>query len=441
MARNVLKRRASAIDSWANRVLSHPNIDENTLMLKKSLWYTTVASNLFVAVMTLVAWLLDMPILVLYGLFIIISCIPAIVAIPFMRRNVTWVVFIPQIVIIIGTCFFMIKLGGLLHSAGLIFTGISILLLSLNQQNTKMTISLFATYLLSLIITASLEPRLTVAPEITPNKNLIILIANFSWQAGFTITIIINYINQKKKIAEVRQTEAKRLRKLDEAKSKLFTNITHEFRTPLTIILGMAKLIKDNPNGWANEGTSKIKRNGEALLHLVNQMLDLLRLEAGTMPLHTCQQDVIIYLKYLIESFSSIAVCKNITLKISSNIPSLLMDFDSEKLSHIISNLLCNALKFTHERGMIEIVVEKQTKDTLSVSVIDNGIGIDKGHIPLIFNRFYKIENNKNEGGSGLGLALTQELVKLMRGSISVTSEFGRGSTFKIILPITNNAA
>jgi hypothetical protein len=121
MARNVLKRRASAIDSWANRVLSHPNIDENTLMLKKSLWYTTVASNLFVAVMTLVAWLLNMPTLVLYGLFIIVSCIPAIVAIPFMRRNVTWVVFIPQIVIIVGTCFFMIELGGLLHSAGLTY--------------------------------------------------------------------------------------------------------------------------------------------------------------------------------------------------------------------------------------------------------------------------------------------------------------------------------
>jgi signal transduction histidine kinase len=160
----------------------------------------------------------------------------------------------------------------------------------------------------------------------------------------------------------------------------------------------MAKPIKDNPEGWANEGTSKIRRNGEALLHLVNQMLDLLKLEAGTMSLHAYQQDVIVYLKYLIESFSAIAICKNISLKISSNIPSLLMDFDSEKLSHIISNLLCNALKFTHEGGMIEIIVEKQTKDTLWISVIDNGIGIDKEHIPRIFDRFYKVENNKNEG-------------------------------------------
>lgn len=187
----------------------------------------------------------------------------------------------------------MLILGGLLNSAGLLFSGISILFMSLNFQNTRLTLWLFSAYLLSLVTTALLQPVLTVAPEMTPGKNLLFSTVNCSWQAGYTLILILNNINQKKGIAEAKQAEANRLKELDEVKTRLFTNITHEFRTPLTIILGMASLIKEKPGEWLEAGTEKIRNNGQNLLNLVNQMLDLSKLESGAMPMHIFQQDII----------------------------------------------------------------------------------------------------------------------------------------------------
>jgi signal transduction histidine kinase len=160
---------------------------------------------------------------------------------------------------------------------------------------------------------------------------------------------------------EVIKEQAVQLQKLDKAKTRFFTNISHEFRTPLTVILGMVEQIR-------NQVREKdiIRRNANQLLRLINQILELRKLEAGNMSASYVQGDIITFLKYFIESFHSLAEQKNIELEFESTENPLVLDYDPEKLNHIISNLLTNAIKFTPEGGKVRILVEAHRNITPS---------------------------------------------------------------------------
>ena len=393
--------------------------------------------------MTLLALVLAIPAIVEYGLVLIALSLPVIFGLPHSGRKYHLLLFPVQLSIILVTCYFMIRLGGLLYSGGLLLTGFSILFMSINLQNPRITLFLFIVYILTLIVTVVLEPVFSRTPELTDAQNKLFFIVNLTWQAGYTLIIIINNINQKKMLWELKQAEATSLKELDEAKTKLLTNISHEFRTPLTIMLGMARLIKEHPDEWFRKGSEKIIQNGHALLHLVNDLLDMARLEAGAMTVNCLQQDIITQLRYLVGSFSSVATEKNIDLQFSPHSGEFIMDFDEDKLMQIVSNLLSNALKFTPKDGKVELSTENLlSQHSFSIRVKDNGPGIAAEHLPQIFDRFYRIENPllQSQSGSGLGLALTRELITLMNGTVSVESEPGAGTQFTITLPVTNEA-
>ena len=431
------------IDVWQTRKLSFPGIDDNTLTIKKNIWLSSFASTFSIAVMTLLALVLAVPTIVEYGLVLIALSLPVIFGLPHSGRKYHLLLFPVQLSIILVTCYFMIRLGGLLYSGGLLLTGFSILFMSINLQNPRITLFLFIVYILTLIVTVVLEPVFSRTPELTDAQNKLFFIVNLTWQAGYTLIIIINNINQKKMLWELKQAEATSLKELDEAKTKLLTNISHEFRTPLTIMLGMARLIKEHPDEWFRKGSEKIIQNGHALLHLVNDLLDMARLEAGAMTVNCLQQDIITQLRYLVGSFSSVATEKNIDLQFSPHSGEFIMDFDEDKLMQIVSNLLSNALKFTPKDGKVELSTENLlSQHSLSIRVKDNGPGIAAEHLPQIFDRFYRIENPllQSQSGSGLGLALTRELITLMNGTVSVESEPGAGTQFTITLPVTNEA-
>mgnify|MGYP001412089233 CR=1 FL=1 len=243
---------------------------------------------------------------------------------------------------------------------------------------------------------------------------------------------------------QLAKAEAHRLQELDLAKSRLYTNITHEFRTPLTVILGMADQMKSDPKNWFNEGLHLIRRNGKQLLNLVNQLLDLSKLESGNMPLNLVQGDIVNYLKYLTESFHSYADSKDIRLHFASDFKELLMDYDPEKVQHILSNLLSNAIKFTPAGGDVYLDVRrpKDNDDAVLLQVRDNGPGISPEHLPRIFDRFYQADSTSTRKGegTGIGLAMVKELVKLMGGEIGVESEAGKGAKFMILLPVKQSA-
>ncbi len=236
-----------------------------------------------------------------------------------------------------------------------------------------------------------------------------------------------------------------KLKALDELKSHFFTNISHEFRTPLTVISGLTDLILESPGKWPEKEIKIIQRNSRILLDLVSQILDLRKLEAGKLKLELVQANIIPYLRYLVESFHSLANSKDIQLHFHTEENNLMMDYDSEKILRILSNLLSNAIKYTPEGGQVFVKIstsESAGNDHLMIQVKDTGIGITKDQQSHIFNRFYQATNGqvKWEGSTGIGLALVHELTKLMNGSVSVSSQPGKGSTFSVSLPITQKA-
>ncbi|MCK6619424.1 MAG: response regulator [Calditrichaceae bacterium] len=256
---------------------------------------------------------------------------------------------------------------------------------------------------------------------------------------------------------ELEKVKAEKLKDLDRMKSRFFANISHEFRTPLTLILGpieaMDRRISDPE---ARRDLSMMRRNGQRLLRLINQLLDLSRLEAGKLKLQARPGDLLAFLKGIVFSFESLAKQRKIDLRFQSpeNLPPVC--FDPDKLEKVLVNLLSNAFKFTPAGGEIIVAVsippvppskggsggappfEEGTGGMLEIRVRDTGPGISPQHLPHIFDRFYSSGEgySKDQQGSGIGLALTRELVELHHGKISVNSEAGRGAEFTILLPL-----
>lgn len=257
---------------------------------------------------------------------------------------------------------------------------------------------------------------------------------------SFLFGIILGVRNNAVKDEKLRLEErAVQLKELDEFKSRFYTNITHEFRTPLTVVKGMAEQIKGQ-----DQVRKLISRNSDRLLQMINQLLDLSRLEQNRLGIKYQQSDIILYLQYLTESCHSLSNDKKINLAFFSMEERLLMDFDEDLIQQIMINLLSNAIKFTPEFGSVKVIVKKaeQAPDLLEILVKDTGRGIPPEEQSRIFDRFYQVDssNTRTSEGSGIGLALVKELVRLLSGSIEVESEIGRGTTFRLQLPIQNKA-
>jgi len=207
---------------------------------------------------------------------------------------------------------------------------------------------------------------------------------------------------------EIEQHEANRLTELDKLKTNLYTSITHEFRTPLTLILGPVRKLLHLPNKVSTSdmvtNLNLVEQNGKQLLGLVNQILDLQKLEASQLAPQYEQGDVMAFLHYLVDSFQSLVERKNISLEFQSNPDALMMDYDKDKLQKICSNLLANAVKFTPDSGSIKFIAQADDQ-WLTIDVIDTGIGIPKENLDTIFNLFYQVDNTstRRQDGTGIG--------------------------------------
>ncbi|MBK7631828.1 MAG: response regulator [Ignavibacteriales bacterium] len=239
---------------------------------------------------------------------------------------------------------------------------------------------------------------------------------------------------------KVEKVETVTLRKLDQLKSHFFANISHEFRTPLTLILGQVESVMSSNIDTKEKGKLQVaNRNARRLLTLINQLLDLSKLEAGSMELKAEQHNLISFLKSILYSFESLAEAKKINLVFDSELVNVLVFFDADKMEKIICNLVSNALKFTPENGEIKLIVNVFSP-TIEIIIKDTGIGIPGDRLPHIFDRFYQVDSSstREQEGTGIGLALVKELVELHKGQISVNSKEREGTEFIIHLSIVD---
>lgn len=272
---------------------------------------------------------------------------------------------------------------------------------------------------------------------------------------------------------QLEQQEAARLKDLNAFKNRLYANITHEFRTPLTVMLGIARHLTSslprqeraptaNEPAWQTQ-LKLMERNGQHLLGLVNQMLDLAKAENSTLKMNKVQADILPFIHFVAESFSSLANQQNVILKVESREAQLLMDYEPELLRQILSNLLANGLKYTPSGGRLSLEISKHPTDPseaplsqeeLWLKVSDTGPGIAPEDLPRVFNRFFSGQTEfdartiqsgssslwEEQAGTGIGLALVKELVTLLGGHIRAISPVGEGATFLVVLPITHDA-
>lgn len=247
----------------------------------------------------------------------------------------------------------------------------------------------------------------------------------------------------KERTVEIKK-QAEEINELYQVKNRFLANISHELRTPLTLILGpVEQLLASAKKDTEKQQLSWMHKNSQKLLKLINQLLDLSKVEAGKLTLKCSQQDVVQFAQYICSAFESLARQKNIRLLFKAKEDALFLYFDPEKLEHILNNLLHNALKFT-EKGSVKLEIEEITQSDRSfakITVSDTGVGIHPQQLPHVFDRFFQAsqEDTLASQGTGIGLALCKELVDLHSGKIEVESELGKGSRFCVLLPLGKN--
>lgn len=252
------------------------------------------------------------------------------------------------------------------------------------------------------------------------------------------VLVIVSFIY----IIRIKEKNRKLLAKAEDARRAFFTNITHEFRTPLTVILGLSEKLSDGKIGEEEsvEDIGKmITRQGNNLLMLINQLLDITKVKSAINDPDWYRGNIVSYTRMICDNCRQLAQMKHIELTFSSAQNEIVTDFVPDYLNKVIQNLLSNAFKFTDEYGKVKVELS-QKEGILSIIVSDTGKGIDHEELSHIFDSFYQSKNSHNDLGSGIGLCLVNMIVKSINGQISVTSRKNIGTTFNITIPLHENS-
>ena len=272
---------------------------------------------------------------------------------------------------------------------------------------------------------------------------------------ALVVKIRMRHLRQKTKRLEqlvrertgIIREQAEKLEALNKMKSRFFANISHEFRTPLTLILGPLQDMLAEGGNIDESGKRTLglmQRNAQRLLRLINQLLDLSRLESGKLNLRLTREDPRIFVRGIVTSFASLARQKQVSLRFTAEETPTLRALcaqawiDRDVLEKILYNLLSNALKFTPQGGSVKVSMSAHNRlGFIRLGVRDTGRGIPAGRLENIFERFYQVSADRGQEGTGIGLALTRELAELHHGEIKVTSEEGHGTEFILLLPVS----
>ncbi len=432
------------IDEWLKRHLAHEKdtpdtIDQKVYLVGNMIIPTITLSSLFILF------------LILDKVQIFLICIPLVLimvfpaALLFIIRRGIGIFLNVYYGLYMFMCFLIvIKAGGLPNSFGAWGGAFICFMHTLAICRKRILILNTFIYILCLIIVVFSYPYLSPVSDWTPEFNNLIFTLNEIWMCLFLVKVFYDSIVARTN--EARQ-KAVHLQELDLLKSKLYANITHEFRTPLTLIKGNAEEISELHYDETAEKARSIMRSSDKILFLVNQMLNLSRIEEGNLTMHYIQSDLVAFVKLTTGTFQGYADFRKVRLRFESQSDRLIMDFEKEKLEESLANLLSNAIKYTRAGGEVTVALRQMNigkvhERNVEISVRDTGIGIPADKLEKIFLRFYRVDDNRfpRQEGTGIGLTIVSEYIKLMGGSIKVLSSPGEGSEFIITLPITNDA-
>lgn len=277
------------------------------------------------------------------------------------------------------------------------------------------------------------EVGIKVRPPFWKSAAAIVMYALFCLLCA--LIIIQMFKSRSRKILDQKRHE------MDESKLQFFTNISHDLRTPLTMIITpLSKLLREHQDTALANDLELINRSAQTLLDEVNQLLDFKKIDQEKIAFNPTYGDITRFVKEVVNSFNLIFTEDTIKLVTDIDDKPVMMDFDKNKIMRILHNLMSNAFKFNHAKGYVKVSLQ-QAGDNVEISVTDSGCGISDESKPHIFERFYTGHGKSSIGGNGIGLHIVQEYVKLHEGTISVADNHPSGSIFTISLPITHNCA
>lgn len=262
-----------------------------------------------------------------------------------------------------------------------------------------------------------------------------------AWLFGLTVILLLAVISALLYGQRMRHRSMEMMREASRLREDFFTNITHEFRTPLTVILGLSRKIRENTEvpQSVSDKASTIERQGNRLLTLVTQLLDISKVKSVIGEPNWQHGNICAQVAMLLETYIDYAANRGVTLKYHYD-QAIEMDFVPDYVNKVMSNLVSNALKFTPNGGTISVNLY-QRGDRLHIDVSDTGHGISSDKLAHIFEPFYTTGDTGEAKGTGIGLALTQEIISHLDGTITAESQVGKGTTFHIVMPIQNRSA
>ena len=262
-----------------------------------------------------------------------------------------------------------------------------------------------------------------------------------AWLFGLTVILLLAVISALLYVQRMRHRSMEMMREASRLREDFFTNITHEFRTPLTVILGLSRKIRENTEvpQSVSDKASTIERQGNRLLTLVTQLLDISKVKSVIGEPNWQHGNICAQVAMLLETYIDYAANRGVTLKYHYD-QAIEMDFVPDYVNKVMSNLVSNALKFTPNGGTISVNLY-QRGDRLHIDVSDTGHGISSDKLAHIFEPFYTTGDMGEAKGTGIGLALTQEIISHLDGTITAESQVGKGTTFHIVMPIQNRSA
>ncbi|MFY0626602.1 MAG: response regulator [Reichenbachiella sp.] len=343
-----------------------------------------------------------------------------------------------------------LTLGGFIQSSAVIIWGFICPLASLVFLETKKSKYWFFAYAILLVMAYFANNKMATYFNWALNDSFIQLffLLNILSVSGLIFLVQIFFVGNQSKLKKAIEEQSEKLQELDSIKSRFFANISHEFRTPLTLIQGLvSKQIENQDRPPEKQDSQIMKRNADRLLQLINQLLDLSKLESGEIKLEVVRADIVDFTRKMTALFESMAADKNVGLKfkgskVHNTGESILAYFDHDKLQKILTNLLSNAVKFTSNDGYIEVSVDlDQKNENVLIAISNTGETIPEENLKHLFDRFYQVDakSTRQYEGTGIGLALVKELTDLHGGEVSVISENNK-TTFGIALPLSDQS-
>lgn len=302
----------------------------------------------------------------------------------------------------------------------------------------------FIAFVVVTIIGGVAEPYLASHIKPLPETAItLFFVFNFICAFFMVYICVMYYVVENKKILAIVREQTEKLMEVDKIKNRFFANLSHEFRTPLALTIGP---LQDAIRGEFGEPGERLRkqlkvmlRNSQRLLRLINQLLDISKIESGEMILKTTNSDIAHMVRELCKSFTPFAERKRINFSCETGDKPLCLAIDCEKMEKIINNLLSNAIKFTPDGGNVKLLLttSEHNQAGIQLTIMDTGPGIAEHDVDKIFNRFYQVDGSttRDYEGTGIGLSLVKELVELHGGSIEVKSEIDFGSEFTVFIP------